>query len=472
MEYSTVTIIFEKLFNLNPIQLINTRHLFLLIFLFYLPCELFSMHFHGLMTKENTLISSENSADSQLFYFGTNKKSAKGNQIDIPLVYNSTSGFGFDFNTAQNVQIKNISFVTEKSAYFSVKLPEGNYKIKVTMGSSEKETNITIKAESRRLMLNQLSIKKGEQITKTFNVNVRTTKIDNATSISLKERELGDLNWDNKLTLEFLGSVVIEKIEIIPVTNLTTIFLAGDSTVTDQDIEPWASWGQFITQYFNDQIVVANYAVSGSALSSFKASGRLKKILSLIKPGDYLIIEFAHNDEKIKGDENGPWKSYSDLLAEFVQSAREKGAIPILSTPTQRRAFNADGKLKPTHGEFPDAMRAVAKKSNVTLIDVTEMTTQLYESWGDEISRKAFVQYPANTFPGQEKALEDNTHFNSFGANEVALCVIIGIRDLGIPLENFITKQTPTYNPRTPNSFSNWKLPMSPRFETTKPDGN
>ena len=454
----------------------NTKHFLLLVFLCYLPNKLFSMHTNCQTLKnqanENISITSKKLDNGQLFYFGTNKKTSKGTRIDSPLIYNATSGFGFDFDTAQNVQIKNSSFVTQKSAYFSVKLPEGNYKIKVTMGSAEKETNVTIKAESRRLMLDQIAIKKGENVTKIFNVNVRTPKIDNTTSISLKDRELGDLNWDNKLTLEFLGSVAIQKIEIIPVTNLTNVFLAGDSTVTDQDIEPWASWGQFITQYFNDEIVVANYAVSGSALNSFKASGRLKKILSLIKPGDYLIIEFGHNDEKIKGEGNGAFGLYSNLLTEYIQSAREKGAIPILSTPTQRRAFNADGTLKPTHGDFPDAMRAVAKKTNTPLIDCTELTTQLYESWGDAISRKAFVQYPANTFPGQEKALEDNTHFNSFGANEVALCVIKGIRDLDIPLKNFIAKQTPNYNPRTPNSFSKWTLPMSPRFEITKPDGN
>jgi len=422
--------------------------------------------------SENALISSDNSANGQLFYFGTNKKSEKGTRIDNPIVYNSTSGYGFDFNTAQNIQINNSSFITEKSAYFSVKLPEGNYSIRVTMGSNEKDSKVTIKAESRRLMLDQFAMKKGQQITKTFNVNVRTPKIDNTTSISLKERDLGDLNWDNRLTLEFLGSVAIQKIEIIPVTNLTTVFLAGDSTVTDQDIEPWASWGQFITNYFNDQIVVANYAVSGSALNSFKSSGRLKKILSLIKPGDYLIIEFAHNDEKIKGEENGARGLYSNLLTEYIQAAREKGGIPILSTPTQRRAFNADGTLKPTHGDFPDAMRDVAKKMNTPLIDVTELTTQLYESWGNENSKKGFVHYPANTFPGQDKALEDNTHFNSFGANEVALCVIKGIQDLDIPFKNFIAKQTPTYNPRTPNSFSNCSLPISSRLEITKPDGN
>jgi lysophospholipase L1-like esterase len=424
------------------------------------------------LLKVNDQDTIKNTAKSQNFYFGTSIKPNKGTRIDNPIIYNASTGFGFDFDTNQNVQIKNTSFVTEKPIYFSVAVPEGNYRIEVTIGSKEKASNVTIKAESRRLMLNQFSIKKGSQITKTFNVNIRNPKIDAATKMSLKDREKDTFNWDDKLTLEFLGNVSIQSIKITPVTTIPVIYLAGDSTVTDQDVEPWASWGQFITNYFDDKVVVANYAVSGSALSSFKGSNRLKKINSLLKPGDYLFIEFAHNDEKLKGPENTAWESYSKYLAEYVETARNKGAIPVLVTPTQRRAFNPDGTLKPTHGDFPDAMRTIAKKMNVPLIDITQLTTQLYEKWGVEASKKALVHYPANTFPGQEKALEDNTHFNSFGANEIALCVIKGIRELELPLKKNITKETPDYDPTKPNYFSNWTLPMSLRFEVVKPDGN
>src|SRR5690606_18255733 len=120
----------------------------------------------------------------------------------------------------------------------------------------------------------------------------------------------------------------------------------------------------------------------------------------------------------------------------------------------------------------PDAMRAVAQKNNIALIDITKMTTVLYEAWGDEVSRKSFVQYPANTFPGQEKALDDNINFNIFGANEIALCVVKGIRELDIPLQKQIKKETLDYNPNKPNFISSWTLPMSARFEIAKPDGN
>ncbi len=409
---------------------------------------------------------------TRLFYFGTALKPAKGTAIKTPLLFTPSKGYGFDFGSVSNVKIAPKGLTTDKPTYFSVAVPEGNYRVEVTMGSKEKASNVTIKAESRRLMLNQFVVKKGTQVTRVFNVNIRNINIDSSSKISLKDRDLTIFNWDDKLTLEFLGKVVVQSIKITPVTTIPVIYLAGDSTVTDQDVEPWASWGQFITNYFDDKVVVANYAVSGSALSSFKASNRLKKINSLLKPGDYLFIEFAHNDEKLKGPENTAWESYSKYLAEYVETARNKGAIPVLVTPTQRRAFNPDGTLKPTHGDFPDAMRAVAKKMNVPLIDITQMTTQLYEKWGVEASKNALVHYPANTFPGQEKALEDNTHFNSFGANEIALCVLKGIRDLDLPLKKNITKETPAYDPTKPNYFSAWTLPMSNRYEVTKPDGN
>ncbi|KDN54229.1 rhamnogalacturonan acetylesterase [Flavobacterium seoulense] len=432
----------------------------------------FNVTIAGTVSEKNK-IETPKSIGKQIFYFGKKaKKSKEAKIITTSVKFDSTLGYGFDFNTAANVKLNSDSFIIEAPTYFSVQLPEGNYQVSVTFGSKTQNTNTTIKAESRRLFLDQEKLKKGETDTKIFNINVRTPKIDATSEIQLKERDFGQLNWDEKLTLEFLGTVEIKTISITPITNVKTVYLAGDSTVTDQDLEPWASWGQFITNYFDENVVVANYAVSGSTLRSFKSSLRLKKILSLIKPGDYLIVEFAHNDEKEKGEGIGPWDSYSASIREYVQAARDKGAIPILVTPVQRRFFNADGTLKPTHGDYPDAMRKVAQEMNVPLVDITKLTTTLYESWGDEPSRKAFVQYPANTFPGQKEKLEDNTHFNSFGANEIALCVIKGLQDLNNPLANYFIKGLPQYNPNNPNVFAKWTLPMSNRFETAKPDGN
>lgn len=421
---------------------------------------------------DNKTVSEDSLKKTMLFQFGSDLKIKKGIEVAKSLQYKSDLGYGFDFNTESHLKLNSNSFSIEKPVYFSVKLPEGNYQVEVVLGSAQKDLKTTIKAESRRLMVNEFIVAKGKSAVQVFNVNVRNPKIDDNLNVTLKDREKDILDWDDKLTLEFLGETAVQSIKITKKDNLTVLYLAGDSTVTDQDVEPWASWGQFITNYFNENVVVINYAYSGSSLSSFKASNRLKKILSQIKKGDYLFVEFGHNDEKIKGDGNGPWESYSNLLTEFTQAAKDKGAIPILVTPTQRRFFNENGTLKDTHGDFPPAMRAVAQKNNTALIDITKMTTELYETWGDEASKKAFVQYPANTFPGQEKALDDNTHFNSFGANEITLCVIKGIRQLDLPLKKQIKKDIPDYDPKEPNYISSWTLPMSARFEISKPDGN
>jgi lysophospholipase L1-like esterase len=405
------------------------------------------------------------------FNFGENTNKKAGIAINNAIAYTDAVGYGFDLESDKNVVIDKKSATAKSPVYFSVKLPEGNYAVEVVLGGNSSGIT-TVNAESRRLMLRE--IKTGEKETKTerFVVNVRTAKFGSNNSIRLKPGEINGLNWDDKLTLGFLGTPIIQSIKIMPVSKIKTLYIAGDSTVTDQDKEPWGSWGQFFPNYLTTDVVVANYACSGLALSSFKSGNRLEKILYLMQPGDYLFIEFGHNDEKAKGEGKGAWGEYTTLLKEYVTRARSKGGIPVLITPTQRRHFNADGTLNPTHGEFPDAMRKVAQEMQVPLIDVTKMTTLMYESWGDELSKKAFVQYPANTFPGQIKALADNTHFGSFGANEVAKCVVQGIKNLGLDIAKSIKPSFPNYDPKKPSQPNDWTVPMSNRFEIVKPDGN
>ncbi|MDP5030684.1 rhamnogalacturonan acetylesterase [Paraglaciecola sp.] len=418
------------------------------------------------------LFTTSTVAGSRVFDLGSQASDVDATALTQAVKYNQARGFGFDFNTAAQVIVEPHSVGAQQSLYFSVDLPQGHYQVELTLGSDLAASTNTVKAESRRLMLNQIKVVKGQHITRRFMVDVRSPIISSEKRIALKERERDDVNWDNKLTLEFAAGSAIRRIAITPLADITTMYLAGDSTVTDQDVEPWASWGQLITQYLKPTIVVANYAVSGASLYSFKAEHRLEKILSLVKPGDYVFIQFAHNDEKRRGEGIGPWQSYADLLNEYIERVQAKQAIAVLLTPVQRRFFNADGTLKPTHGDYPAAIRKVATDKQVPLIDLTQLTTELYESWGDESSRQAFVQYPANTFPSQPQALKDNTHFNYFGANEIALCVIKGMLDIRLPLTDYLIDNQQAYSPANPNQFEHWTVPMSPRFVATKPDGS
>ncbi|MFT4204033.1 MAG: rhamnogalacturonan acetylesterase [Chitinophagaceae bacterium] len=359
---------------------------------------------------------------------------------------------------------------------FSSKLKEGNYKVSVTVLSSKKDNGISVKVENRRLMLLNQPLRKNKKETFSFLVHVRDSLIHGTKQqIRLKLRERSYPHWDNKLTLEIYGKdIVLKNIQIDTVSySVPTIFLAGNSTVVDQPYEPWAAWGQMLPCMLrSDSVIVANYAESGETIKAFVRENRLKKIFSLAKPGDYLFVEFAHNDQKKGGNHLEPFTSYKDSLKSWVVQARERKLIPVLVTSISRRNFGEDGKIVNTLGDYPEAMRQVARELNAVLIDLNAMTTQMYEAWGAEKSTKAFVHFPANTFPGQQKELKDNTHFTSFGAYEVAKCVATKLAHSDLGVGSFVLPQYRVFDPSQPDSFSDVPIPMSPINEVRKPDGN
>lgn len=380
--------------------------------------------------------------------------------------YSDATGYGFDL-------LPSPSKGSKKPFYFSIKVPDGNYKVTVRLGNKKQAGITTVRAESRRMFLSDIVTKKGQFIERQFIVNKRDTLIPGGGRVRIKPRERSKLNWDNKLTLEFNGSApVCESVRIEPAApSVVTVFLCGNSTVVDQDNEPWASWGQIIPQFFDDNVSIANYAESGESSNTFIAAGRLKKALTQMKPGDYIFMEFGHNDEKQTRPGSGAWYSYMYSLKIYIDEARKCGAHPVIVTPTQRRNFGADGKLIPTHGEFPDAARWIAKKENVPLIDLTEMTTRLFEAMGEDGTKRAFVHYPAGTFHGQKKAFADNTHFNPYGATEVAKCIITGIEQV-LPELSKNLKEHLHFDPAQPDAFSSFHWDQAPFTEIEKPDGN
>jgi lysophospholipase L1-like esterase len=247
--------------------------------------------------------------------------------------------------------------------------------------------------------------------------------------------------------------------------------LCGNSTVVDQTREPWASWGQMIPYFFDNKVCFANHAESGLSANTFIGGNRLKKILSQMKKGDYIFIEFGHNDQKQKGPGTGAWYSFMTSLKTFIDEARDKGGIPVLITPTQRRRFDDAGKNQNTHGEFPDAIRWLAQKENVAMIDLNQITNTLLNSLGVENSKKAFVHYPAGTFPGQNEALADNTHFSTYGAYEVAKCVITGMEKATPEIYQHL-KPGYQFSPDQPDNFDLFRWDLSPFTQVEKPDGN
>ena len=414
------------------------------------------------------LLSAFCQAQSFKFDFTTNK-SVKNGAIKITPqnLYNDNIGYGYDLQPAP-AAIAKVPF------FFSVKVPDGNYKITVTLGNKKQKALTTVRAESRRLFLENIVTNKGELKTFTFTVNKRDSIIKDKEVVKLKPRERGKLNWDNKLTFEFNGkSPAVSELSIEKASdNVTTLFLCGNSTVVDQDNEPWSSWGQMIPRFFDEHVCIANYAESGESANTFIEAKRLEKALTQMKPGDYIFMEFGHNDQKQRGPGKGAYYSFMTSLKIFIDEAVLRGVHPVLVTPTQRRSFDKNGKIQETHEDYPDAMRWLAKKENIPLIELHNMTRALYEALGVENSVKAFVHYPANTFPQQTEALADNTHFNPYGAYEIAKCVIEGMKGNHFDFVKYLLPDYKGFDPAHPEDVQEFHWDNSPFTEVEKPDGN
>jgi lysophospholipase L1-like esterase len=310
-------------------------------------------------------------------------------------------------------------------------------------------------------MFEPIDTAKGKFATRSFTINIRRPQISTGGEVKLKDREKTTewWAWDEKLTLEFNGSrPAVSSIVIEPVS-VPTIFLLGDSTVCDQPSEPYASWGQMLTRFFGDRVAIANNAESGESLRSSLGAKRLDKVLSLMKPGDYLLIQYGHNDEKEKGEGVGAFTTFKASLKLFVDGARKKGGIPILITPVQRRTFDANGKITNSHGDYPDAVRQAAKEENVPLIDLNALSKDLYEALGKEDSGRLFKE-------------GDGTHHNNYGAYELAKTIVQSIRDQHLSPAKYLLKDLPTFDPKHPDALASFTIPPSPVITNERPPGN
>jgi len=383
---------------------------------------------------------------------------------------------GWDLHSAPQ-SFSDDACTSDQPFFFSASEPDGNYRVTLVLGGHA-ATTMTVRAESRRLLLMNRPIPARGSRTETFVVNVRTSTIRTEAAaatpeqVKLKPREIGAFDWDNKLTLEFNGDhPSVRSITIEPVAKIPTIYLAGDSTVVDQDKEPWAAWGQMLPLFFDHGISIANHAESGETIRSFVGERRLAKIMSTIQPGDYLFVQFAHNDQKPGKGYVPAATEYKDLLKSYIHQACAHGATPILVTSMNRRTFDSEGHITQTLGDYPATTREVAAEERVALIDLNAMSKTLYEAMGDAGTLHAFVHYPANTFPGQTEELKDDTHFNSYGAYELARCIVQSLRDQKNPLAAFLRKGIKDFNPAHPDSFSTFHLPQSPLVSTETPYG-
>ena len=204
--------------------------------------------------------------------------------------------------------------------------------------------------------------------------------------------------------------------------NPVTIYTIGDSTMANKkpDVYPETGWCQVLNQFFDSTVTIKNHGVNGRSSKSFIGEGRWQAILDSLQPGDYVFIQFGHNDEKDYDSTrySAPFGLYSVNLEKFVVETRGKSAKPVLFTSIVRRKFDGNGHLTNTHGDYPEATRQVAKRLNVPLVDLEKLTEEWISSLGDEPSKVMFLwTEPDEKFPEGRK---DDTHLSETGAKHVA----------------------------------------------------
>ena len=379
------------------------------------------------------------------FDFGGGKPQPGWIQVAPTNYYSAEAGYGFEPGALID---GGNGAASEQPFYFSVKVPEGNYQVTATLNAG---SVTTIKAELRRLMLEQVQTPKDKTATRTFIVNIRTPRISATNHVHLKPRETATemWDWDDRLTLEFNGahpslrSLQIEKAAV------STVFLIGDSTVCDQPAEPWNSWGQMLPRFFKPEIAVANHAESGETIANSLRAQRFEKVFSRMQPGDYLFVQFGHNDQKNKA--TNALAVYKADLKKVVARTRSLGGTPVLVTSMERK----DGVEHDTLAGYPDAVRAVAKAENCTLIDLNAMSRIFYLALGNDLG----------------KAFQDGTHHNNYGSYELAKCVVEGIKQDKLPLAKSIVDDF-SFDPAKPDDVNKFEMPVSPSVSKEKPLGN
>ncbi|MGZ8848436.1 MAG: LamG-like jellyroll fold domain-containing protein, partial [Pyrinomonadaceae bacterium] len=227
---------------------------------------------------------------------------------------------------------------------------------------------------------------------------------------------------------------------------LVTVFLAGDSTMARKlpEKRPETGWGEALQQFFDEtKVRIDNHAQNGRSTRTFIEERRWQAIVDKLKTGDYVFIQFGHNDaSKEKVDRYTPPADYRRNLIRFVSDVRAKKAIPVLLTPVMRRRFDKDGQFLDSHGEYPNIVRAVAADNKVAFIDMHRKSEFVIKQYGVEASRKLFLQLKPDENPNYPKGIEDNTHFSPLGAGIMASLAVDGIREQKLGLAKYLNLNT------------------------------
>ncbi len=432
--------------------------------------------FASLVLLASPALAADAPKTSFKFEFGPGPAAPGYTVVKPDTLYSKDAGFGFEPGgniTSVDRGGKDplqAGFVTSGNLFkFSVAVPEGNYKVTVTLGDAKEESMTTVKAESRRLMLERIHTDPGKFETRSFYVSVRNPVLPDGTKLILDVQEIdanGQLltpTWDDKLTLQFsdakpaVGAVTIE-----PAEKPLTVFLISDSTVTDQRAEPYGTWGQMLPRWFKPPVVIANFAESGETLKAFRAEHRWTKVLGEIKPGDFVFMQFGTNDLNKSGP-NAIWgpdyplrdwsnsyvegEDYKNQIKQYISEAKAKGAIPVVVSPMTKidratGAINVNGLRN-----YPKDAIDAAKEAGAASIDLNAMSIDVWTALG----------------PLAPRGTVDGLHSNTYGGYLLSRCIVEGIKQNKFDLVKYLVDDAGTFDPKMPAPLpDDFKIPLEP----------
>jgi lysophospholipase L1-like esterase len=238
--------------------------------------------------------------------------------------------------------------------------------------------------------------------------------------------------------------VFLTLVAFAPADQVTTVWLIGDSTMADKEIKayPETGWGMPFEHFFDSTVRVDNRAKNGRSTKSFIAEGRWDAVEKELRPGDYLLIQFGHNDEVQTKASYTPEDQFAANLVRFIRVARDKRAFPVLITPVARRKFDSSGAIEETHAVYAAIVRKVAAEQNTPLIDLDKESQALLQQFGPEHSKWLFNYLLPGEHPNYPQGRVDDTHFSELGARKMAEIVLADIRSLKLGLGNQIVSGT------------------------------
>ncbi|PYE44266.1 fibronectin type III domain-containing protein [Paenibacillus barcinonensis] len=402
--------------------------LILLVFVFTLSSLGWGSVFGVTAARAAELDSSATGEAVYRYDFGSGSTAEGYTGVNADGAYTSERGYGFTDVSKVTVQDRGTSdpiksdFATiAAGGQFNVDLPNGDYTVSLIAGDAAGATEIAIDVESmNKVQLNSKAA--GEYLEMSFDIAL----VD------------GQMNLVFSGAAANLNALVITKQAGRQAGSKPVLYLAGDSTMQTYNPywEPQAGWGQMLPSFFDDSVEIKNHSIGGRSSKSFIFQGRLDEILRMIRPGDYLFVQFGHNDATISVPERyASPADYKIYLKTYIDGVRQRGATPILVTPMGRRDFNAStGKFNVSFPEYVQAAKEVAAENNVLLIDLSRLSIEYYDSIGPEATLSVFLHVAPGIYQAFPSGATDNTHFQEYGAIQIARLVAGAVRELDIPL--------------------------------------